>query len=135
MWLALGKPAIMHKGKYWEIHNSIIRSILSREDLKLQACSLIQIYNYLLAIRLPTPQCTASWISHYFRLFFIYTKGTYIGVVGTIHCVFECMHTFLACTTYYFDYCWSCIQHSWKILNSFVNNINNVFLFIIAKDF
>ena len=51
---------LTHKDKYLEICNSIIQSVISREGLKLHAYNLLQIYSYLIAIRLPTPQCTAS---------------------------------------------------------------------------
>ena len=68
------------KDKYLEICNSIIQSVISREGLKLHAYNSLQIYSYLIAIRLPTPQCTVSWFSCHFRLFFINTTSTYIGV-------------------------------------------------------
>ena len=41
--------------------------VYSWECLKLQACNFPWIHSYFLAIRLPTPQCTASWISCHFR--------------------------------------------------------------------
>ena len=75
-------PPLMHKDKYLEIRNSIIQSVISQEGLKLHAYNLLQIYNYLIAIRLPTPQCTAGCFSRHFRLFFINTTSTYIGVEG-----------------------------------------------------
>ena len=37
--------------------------------LKLQVCNLIWIYSYLIAIKLPTPQCTTTRISHHYKLF------------------------------------------------------------------
>ena len=51
-------PLLMHKDKYLEISNSIIQSVISREGSKLYAYNslLVQIYNYLIAIRLPTTQ-------------------------------------------------------------------------------
>ena len=58
-WL-LENPPLMHKDKYWEIRNSIIQSVISREGLKLHAYNSLQIYSYLIAIRLPTAQSTAS---------------------------------------------------------------------------
>ena len=80
MWLALGKPATYTQRKI--LSNSFIQSVISREGLKQQICDLLWIYSYLLAIRLLTPQCTTSWISHHFSLFFINTTSTYIGVEG-----------------------------------------------------
>ena len=66
-------PPLTHKDKYLEISNSIIQSVISREGLKLHAYNLLQIYSYLIAIRLPTPQCTARCFSYcfscHFRLF------------------------------------------------------------------
>ena len=59
-------PPLMHKDKYWEIRNSIIQSVICQEGLKLQACNLLWIYSHLIALRLPTPQCTASWFFHHF---------------------------------------------------------------------
>ena len=53
-------PSLMHKDKYLEIPNSIIQSIISQEGLKMHAYNLLQIYSYLIAIRLPTAQSTAS---------------------------------------------------------------------------
>ena len=53
-------PPLTHKDKYLEIRNSIIQSVISREGLKLQAYNLLQIYSYLIAIRLSTEQSTAS---------------------------------------------------------------------------
>ena len=53
-------PPLTHKDKYLEIRNSIIQSVISREGLKLHAYNLLQIYSYLIAIRLPTTQSTAS---------------------------------------------------------------------------
>ena len=53
-------PLVTHKDKYLEIRNSIIQSVISREGLKLHAYNLLQIYSYLIAIRLPTAQSTAS---------------------------------------------------------------------------
>ena len=58
--MALGKPALTHKDKYLEIHNSIIQSAISQEGSKLHAYNSLQIYSYLIAIRLPTAQPTAS---------------------------------------------------------------------------
>ena len=72
----------MHKDKYLEIRNSITQSVISREGLKLHAYNLLQIYSYLLAIRLPTPQCTASCFSRHFGLLFFNTTSTYIGMEG-----------------------------------------------------
>ena len=53
-------PPLMHKDKYSEIRNSIIQSVISREGSKLHAYNSQQIYNYLIAIRLPMAQSTAS---------------------------------------------------------------------------
>ena len=53
-------PPLMHKDKYLEIHNSIIHSVISQESLKLHAYNSLQMYSYLIAIRLPTAQSTAS---------------------------------------------------------------------------
>ena len=53
-------PLVTHKDKYLEIRNSIIQSVISREGLKLHAYNSLQIYSYLIAIRLPTAQSTAS---------------------------------------------------------------------------
>ena len=53
-------PPVTHKDKYLEIRNSIIQSVISREGLKLHAYNSLQIYSYLIAIRLPTVQSTAS---------------------------------------------------------------------------
>ena len=53
-------PPLTHKDKYLEIRNSIIQSVISREGLKLHAYNSLQIYSYLIAIRLPTAQSTAS---------------------------------------------------------------------------
>ena len=50
------------------IYKYVIQSVISREGLKLHAYNLLQIYSYLIAIRLPTPQCTASCFFHHFRL-------------------------------------------------------------------
>ena len=75
-------PPVTHKDKDLEIRNSIIQSVISREGLKLHAYNSLQIYSYLIAIRLPTAQSTASWFSHHFRLFFINTTSTSIGVEG-----------------------------------------------------
>ena len=58
-WLWENLP-LTHKDKYLEIRNLIIQSIISREGLKLHAYNLLQIYSYLIAIRLPTAQSTAS---------------------------------------------------------------------------
>ena len=55
-----GKTCHLRTDKYLEIHNSIIQSVISREGLKLHAYNSLQIYSYLIAIRLPTPQCRAS---------------------------------------------------------------------------
>ena len=80
-WLWLWEnPPLTYKGKYLEIRNLIIQSVISQEGLKLHAYNLLQIYSYLIAIRLPTPQYTASCFSCHFRLFFINTTSTYIGV-------------------------------------------------------
>ena len=46
-------PPLMHKDKYLEIRNSIIQSVISQEGLKLHAYNSLQIYSYLIAIRLP----------------------------------------------------------------------------------
>ena len=81
MWLALGKPAT-YKDKYLEIHNSIIQSVISREGSKLHAYNSLQIYSYIIAIRLPTVHSTASLFFHHCRLFFFNTTITYIGVEG-----------------------------------------------------
>ena len=75
-------PPLTHKYKYLEISNSIIQSVISREGSKLHVYNSLQIYSYLIAIRLPTAQSTASWFSRHFRLFFINTTSTYIGVEG-----------------------------------------------------
>ena len=80
-WLWENLP-LTHKDKYLEICSSIIQSVISREGLKLHAYNLLLMYSYLIAIRLPTPQCTASCFSRHFRLFFINTTSTYIGVEG-----------------------------------------------------
>ena len=77
--IGLGKPPVTHKDKYWEICNSIIQNVISWEGLKLQVCSLLWIYSCLIAIRLTTPQCTASWISCHFRSFFINTTSSVEG--------------------------------------------------------
>ena len=53
-------PPVTHKDKYLEICNSIIQSVISREGLKLHAYNSLQIYSYLIAIRLPTAQSIAS---------------------------------------------------------------------------
>ena len=53
-------PPLTNKDKYLEICNSIIQSVISREGLKLQAYNSLQIYSYLIAIRLPTAQSTAN---------------------------------------------------------------------------
>ena len=81
-------PPLTHKDKYLEIRNSIIQSVISEEGLKLYAYNFLQIYSYLIAIRLHTPQCTASRFCHHFRLFFyqhhkhLY-RGRGWGVVGS----------------------------------------------------
>ena len=75
-------PPLTHKHKYSEIHNSIIQSVISQEGSKLHAYNLLQIYSYLITIRLPIAQSTASCFSRHFRLFFINTMSTYIGVEG-----------------------------------------------------
>ena len=67
-WLWENLP-LTQKDKYLEIRNSIIQSVISREGLKLHAYNSLQMYSYLIAIRLPTAQCTASCFSHHFRLF------------------------------------------------------------------
>ena len=54
--IGFGKLPLMHKDKYLEIHNLIIQSVLSQDGLKLQVYNLLQIYSYLIAIRLPTAQ-------------------------------------------------------------------------------
>ena len=70
---------LTHKYEYWEILTSFNYSKWHiSEGLKLQACNLLWIYSYWVAIKLPTPQCTASWISCHFRLLFINTTSTYI---------------------------------------------------------
>ena len=72
---------LMHKDKYLEIRNSIIQSEISWEGLKLHAYNLLQIYGYLIAIRLPTAQSTASWFFCHFRLYFYqHHKHLYRGV-------------------------------------------------------
>ena len=53
-------PPVTHKDKYLEIRNSIIQSVISREGLKLHAYNSLQIYSYLIAIRLPTAQSTLA---------------------------------------------------------------------------
>ena len=53
-------PPLMHNDKYLDIHDSIIQSVISREGSKLHAYNSLQIYSYLIAIRLPTAQFTAS---------------------------------------------------------------------------
>ena len=53
-------PPLTHKDKYLEILNSIIQSVISREGLKLHAYNSLQIYSYLIVIRLPTTQSTTS---------------------------------------------------------------------------
>ena len=58
-WLWENLP-LMHKDKYLEIHNSITHSVISPEGLKPHAYYSLQIYSYLIAIRLPTAQITAS---------------------------------------------------------------------------
>ena len=58
-WLRENSP-LTHKDKYLEIRNSIIQSVISRDGSKLHAYNLLQIYSYLIAIRLPTAQSTAS---------------------------------------------------------------------------
>ena len=58
-WLAI-VTGFMHEDKYLEICNSIIQSVISREGLKLHAYNSLQMYSNLIAIKLPTPQCTAS---------------------------------------------------------------------------
>ena len=55
---------------------------MSQESLKLHAYNSLQIYSYLIAIRLPTAQCTVRCFFHHFRLFFINTTSTHIGVEG-----------------------------------------------------
>ena len=56
-----GKTHHLHtKINNLEIRNSITQSVISQEGLKLHAYNLLQIYSYLIAIRLPIPQCTAS---------------------------------------------------------------------------
>ena len=73
---------LTHKNKYLEIRNSIVQSVISPEGLKLRAYNSLQIYSYLIAIRVPTVQCTDSCFSHHFRLFFINTTSTHIGMEG-----------------------------------------------------
>ena len=58
-WLWENLP-LMHKDKYLEIRNLIIQSVLSREGLKLHAYNSLQINIFLIGIRLPTAQSTAS---------------------------------------------------------------------------
>ena len=58
-WLWENLP-LMHKDKYLETSNSIIHSVISREGSKLHAYNSLQICSYLIAIRLPTAQSTAS---------------------------------------------------------------------------
>ena len=58
-WLWDNQP-LAHKDRYLEICNSIIQNVISREGLKLYAYNSLQTYSYLIAIRLPTPQYTAS---------------------------------------------------------------------------
>ena len=70
-------PPLTHEVKYWEIRNSTIQSVMSREGLQLQACNLLWIYNYLIAIRLLIPQCTASWFSQHFDCFYQHHKHLY----------------------------------------------------------
>ena len=53
-------PPLAHKDKYLEVHNSIIQSVISQEGSKLHAYISLQIYSYLIAIKLPTAQSTAS---------------------------------------------------------------------------
>ena len=53
-------PPLTHKDKYLEMHDSIIQILKSCEGSKLHAYNLLQIYSYLIAIRLPTAQSTAS---------------------------------------------------------------------------
>ena len=64
-----------------QIRNSIFQSVISQECLKLQTCNLLWMYTYIIATRLPTPQCTVSWFSYHFR-FFINTTSTYKEVDG-----------------------------------------------------
>ena len=52
-WLWENLP-LTHKDKYLEIRNSIIQSVICREGLKLHAYNSLQIYSYLIAIRLYT---------------------------------------------------------------------------------
>ena len=73
---------LMHIDKSLQLRNSIIQSVIPREGLKPHAYNLLQIYSYLIATRLPILQCTASCFSHHFRLVFINTTSTYIGVEG-----------------------------------------------------
>ena len=61
------KPPVTHKDNYLEKRNWIIQSIISSEDLKLQACNLPHSYSYSRSIRLSSVQCLASWISCHFR--------------------------------------------------------------------
>ena len=70
-------PPVAHKN-YLERYNWIIRSVISPESLKLQACNLPHSYSYSGSIRLSSLQCIAGWIFHHFRLFL----STYIGVEG-----------------------------------------------------
>ena len=58
-WLWKNLP-LMHKDKYLEIHNSVIQSVISREGLKSHTYNSLQIYSYLIAIKLLTAQSTAS---------------------------------------------------------------------------
>ena len=61
------------------IYKCVIQSVISRERLKPHAYNLLQIYSYLIAIRLPTPQCTAICFCRHFRLVFINTTSTHAG--------------------------------------------------------
>ena len=53
-------PPLTYKDKYLEIRISIINSVISREGSKLHAYDSLQIYSYLIAIRLPSAQSIAS---------------------------------------------------------------------------
>ena len=73
---------LTQKDKYLEIRNLIIQNVIFWEGLKLHAYNSLQIYSYLIAIRLPTPQCTASCFSRHFRLFFINNTSSHMRVEG-----------------------------------------------------
>ena len=60
MYTVTGFGKTRHLCTYLEIRNSIIQSVISREGSKLHAYNLLQIFSYLIAIRLPTAQSAAS---------------------------------------------------------------------------